>query len=90
MGKTELLGGGSLAERGSYARIRHPRYVGSFLAILGACFLAGKSAMWIVAGVWTGLTLVAISFEERELRSRFGAEYEDYARRVPRFLPRLR
>jgi len=28
--------------------------------------------------------------EERELRERFGAEYDAYCRRVPRFLPRLR
>jgi len=28
--------------------------------------------------------------EERELRERFGAKYDAYCRRVPRFLPRLR
>jgi len=39
--------------------------------------------------VWLVLTLVAISLEERELRTRFGAAYEDYCRRVPRFLPSL-
>ena len=27
--------------------------------------------------------------EERELRERFGTEYEDYCRRVPRYLPKL-
>jgi protein-S-isoprenylcysteine O-methyltransferase Ste14 len=87
VGRTELSGSGEMARHGIYARIRHPRYTGSFLAILGACFLAGTRAMWVVAGVWLALTLVAISFEERELRARFGAAYEKYCWRVPRFFP---
>ena len=89
VGKTELSGGGSLASHGVYARIRHPRYLGSLLAILGACLLAGKVGMWIVAGIWAALMLLAIHFEERELRARFGTAYVEYARRVPRFIPRL-
>ena len=87
VGKTELSGGGEVVHRGIYARLRHPRYVGSFIAILGACFLAGTRGMWIVAAVWTLLTLLAIAMEERELRTRFGAAYEEYCRRVPRFFP---
>jgi protein-S-isoprenylcysteine O-methyltransferase Ste14 len=89
VGKTELTGGGEMARHGIYARIRHPRHTGSFLAIVGACLLAGTRATWIVAAVWLVLTLVAISLEERELRAHFGAAYEDYCRRVPPFLPSL-
>ena len=87
VGQTELSGGGDIVHRGIYARIRHPRYAGSFLAILGACFLAGTRAMWIVAGVWLLLTRIVIAMEERELHDRFGASYRDYCRRVPRFVP---
>jgi protein-S-isoprenylcysteine O-methyltransferase Ste14 len=87
VGKTELSGAGSLARNGIYGRMRHPRYLGSFLAVVGACLLAAKPAMWVVAAVWTLLMLLAISLEERELRRRFGAEYEHYAREVPRFFP---
>lgn len=87
VGKTELSGGGEVVHKGIYARIRHPRYVGSLIAILGACFLAGTRVMWIVAAVWCVLTLLAIAMEERELRARFGSAYEEYCRRVPRFLP---
>ena len=89
VGQTELVGGGELERQGIYARIRHPRYMGSFLAILGACFLAGTRVMWIVAAVWLVLTRMAIAFEEHELRNRFGAAYEEYCRRVPRFFPLL-
>jgi protein-S-isoprenylcysteine O-methyltransferase Ste14 len=87
VGKTELSGSGEVARDGIYARIRHPRYVGSFLAILGACMLVGTRDLWISAGVWSLLTLVAIALEERELRARFGATYQDYCARVPRFFP---
>jgi len=89
VGKTELSGGGEIARGGIYARVRHPRYTGSFLAIVGACLLAGTRAMWIVAAAWMALALAAIALEERELRARFGAEHEDYCRRVPRFIPRF-
>ncbi len=90
VGQTELSGGGEIVHRGLYARMRHPRYIGSFLAILGACFLAGTRAIWIVAAIWLVLARIAIVLEERELRNRFGASYADYCRKVPRFVPRFR
>lgn len=90
VGRAELSGSGELACQGIYARIRHPRYVGSFLAVLGACLLAGTRAMWIVGAVWTLLMLAAILMEEKELRARFGESHDEYCRRVPRFIPALR
>ena len=87
IGQTELSGGGQIERGGIYARIRHPRYIGSFLAILGACFLAGTRVTWVVAAVWLVLTRIAIVLEERELRDRFGVSYQEYCRRVPRFVP---
>ncbi|MFY9690701.1 MAG: isoprenylcysteine carboxylmethyltransferase family protein [Candidatus Acidiferrales bacterium] len=90
VGKTELSGRGELAERGIYARIRHPRYAGSFLAVIGACLLAGGWVVWMVAAAWAGLMFVAILMEEAELGRRFGASYRDYCRRVPRFIPVIR
>lgn len=91
VGKTELSGGGKIARTGIYGRIRHPRYTGSFLAIVGACLIAGTRTAWMVAMAWALLMLVAILLEEREMRRRFGAEFATYCRSVPRFLPfRLR
>src|SRR5690349_12702036 len=40
VGATELSGGGQMEESGIYSRIRHPRYSGSFLALIGASLLA--------------------------------------------------
>ncbi|HLE37743.1 MAG TPA: isoprenylcysteine carboxylmethyltransferase family protein [Candidatus Acidoferrales bacterium] len=87
VGKTELEGRGELVTTGIFSRIRHPRYTGMFLSVLGACLMAGTMLLWIVALVWWLLALLFIFFEERELRARFGPAFDDYARRVPRFLP---
>jgi protein-S-isoprenylcysteine O-methyltransferase Ste14 len=40
---------------------------------------------WIVA---IPSVLLLVRIEERELRDRFGAEYDAYCARVPRFVPR--
>lgn len=89
VGATELSSGGKIADSGIYARIRHPRYAGSFLAIIGACTITGTRALWIVAAIWTILTDLAIAMEERELRARFGESYREYCSQVPRFIPRF-
>jgi protein-S-isoprenylcysteine O-methyltransferase Ste14 len=87
VGKLELSGGGELATEGIYARMRHPRYAGMMIAVLGACLLAGSRWLWLTAAAWGLLALLAIRLEERELRARFGAAYESYCRRVPQFVP---
>ena len=88
VGKTELEGTGEIEHRGIYSRVRHPRYAASFLAIVGACLLAGTRITWVVAGTWLLLISIVIALEETEMRTRFGAQYLDYCRKVPRFIPR--
>jgi protein-S-isoprenylcysteine O-methyltransferase Ste14 len=88
VGQTELEGGGEIECGGIYSRIRHPRYLASFLAILGACVLAGTHILYLAAAVWLALMGVIIALEEREMHARFGARYEDYCGKVPRFIPR--
>ncbi len=63
----------------------------SFLALVGACLLAGTRVTWIVLLVWAVLTWIAISLEERELRTRFGEALlaNFYCRRELQSLPRL-
>lgn len=89
VGECELSGTGEIVDRGIYARLRNPRYAGSFLAIIGACLVGGTHWMWITAVIWAALMFAAILLEEREMRVRFGAAYNDYCRRVPRFFPRF-
>jgi protein-S-isoprenylcysteine O-methyltransferase Ste14 len=87
VGQAELTGTGEVAPRGLYAHVRHPRYLGMILGVLGVCVLAGSTGLWIVSGLWWFATLAIIRLEERELRSRFGAAYAAYAQRVPALLP---
>jgi protein-S-isoprenylcysteine O-methyltransferase Ste14 len=87
VGQAELAAKGELAVRGLYAHMRHPRYLGMMLGVLGSCALTGSQRLWIVSAVWWIAALGIIRIEERELRERFGAAYEAYAERVPELLP---
>ena len=87
VGQAELTASGELAVRGLYACVRHPRYLGMMLGVLGVCLVAGSRPLWMVAALWWIAALVIVWLEERELRSRFGAAYADYAKRVPALLP---
>jgi protein-S-isoprenylcysteine O-methyltransferase Ste14 len=87
VGQAELSAKGELAVRGLYAHMRHPRYLGMMLGVLGVCILAGSQRLWIVAFAWWIAALAIIRIEERELRQRFGAAYASYAQRVPMLLP---
>jgi protein-S-isoprenylcysteine O-methyltransferase Ste14 len=87
VGHAELTGKMDMITDGIYAHVRHPRYAGMIAAVAGACLLAETRFAWITGAAWLAPVMVSISMEEREMRSRFGAAYEDYCRRVPRFLP---
>ena len=87
VGQAELTRSGELAVRGLYAQVRHPRYLGMMLGVLGACLVAGSGQLWLVAALWWIAAMVIIRLEERELRNRFGAAYAAYAQRVSALLP---
>ena len=74
---------------GLHGRIRHPRYVQFVLAMLGYALVANHLAPYLAVGAWVAAILAIVPLEERELRARFGGSYDDYRRRVPRFIPRL-
>jgi protein-S-isoprenylcysteine O-methyltransferase Ste14 len=87
VGHAELTGKVELSLRGMYSHVRHPRYTGMIAAVMGACVLAGSLWAWECFAVWFALVMISILLEEREMRRRFGEVYEEYCRRVPRFLP---
>ena len=78
-----------LTTTGPYAYTRNPLYLGSMLIAFGFSAAAGS---WIIftalAVLFAAIYGPTIQSEEAWLREHF-AEFEEYARRVPRLLPRL-
>jgi protein-S-isoprenylcysteine O-methyltransferase Ste14 len=77
-----------LTTSGPYAYTRNPLYLGSM--ILAAGFAVAARSWWIVAMMLIFFVVIyvpVIRGEEAFLRQRF-AEFEDYARSVPRLLPK--
>jgi protein-S-isoprenylcysteine O-methyltransferase Ste14 len=75
--------------RGSYRIMRNPMYVGVLALIVGQALLLGRELLFGWAGAaWLLFHLFVVFEEEPGLRRRFGAEYEGYCDRVPRWLPR--
>lgn len=78
-----------LLDQGIYGRVRHPRYLAIALGLLGWAVFSGYTGAVVVAlGAFPALYLVTV-LEERELLERFGDEYVEYQRRVPRLVPRI-
>lgn len=77
----------SLAKNGPYARIRHPQYVAFVLILLGFLLQWPTLLTLVMFPILLAMYARLAITEEAEMRKQFGAEYEDYARRTPRFIP---
>jgi len=78
-----------LSMTGPYAYTRNPLYLGSLL--IGIGFAIASRSLWVVLALMVLLAAIywpLIGAEEQYLRSRF-PDFESYARRVPRLLPRF-
>jgi protein-S-isoprenylcysteine O-methyltransferase Ste14 len=80
-----------LVVRGLYRYVRNPMYLSVTTIILGEALLTSSSALAVYWLVWfLGANLFVIGYEEPTLRRRFGASYDEYTRRVGRWIPTLR
>jgi len=80
---------GRLLTEGIYGRIRHPRYLGLVFEISGFALLVNYLAVYVIAIAMVPVVLLIVLLEERELLARFGDDYAQYMRSVPRFFPKL-
>ena len=80
----------TLVTEGPYSMTRNPLYFFSFLGLLGVGMATETFTFPILFLLFfaAGYPRV-IRNEERKLRKLFGERYEEYARRVPAFFPRI-
>ena len=74
---------------GPYRYLRNPLLGGLVLALIGLALATGSRLLLLVAvGAAGAAHAWVVGREEPRLRERFGLAYEEYLRRVPRWLPR--
>jgi protein-S-isoprenylcysteine O-methyltransferase Ste14 len=79
-----------LTATGPYAYTRNPLYLGSAILALGAGIAARSWISAIILIIYFAVFYSAVMRREaKELHLRHGASFEEYARTVPLFLPRL-
>ena len=73
---------------GPYRISRNPMALGGLLILLGEAVVYYSPSLLGIAILYGVIVyLNAKSVEEPELRRRFGEQYDDYLKRVPRFFP---
>jgi len=80
-----------LVTDGLFAHCRNPLYVGNLLLLLALLAIVNNPWAYAVGGGFFVFAYIAIvAAEEKYLRGKFGADYEDYCRRVNRWIPDFR
>jgi protein-S-isoprenylcysteine O-methyltransferase Ste14 len=78
---------------GFYRYVRNPMYLGFFVGWAGLWVVFERVttvAIKVASVMVLGVVLFVLLYEEPTLRKMFGAEYEEYCRNVPRWVPRMR
>jgi protein-S-isoprenylcysteine O-methyltransferase Ste14 len=80
-----------LVVRGPYRYVRNPMISGVLFVLFGEALmlLSGPHAQWALIFLVINVIYIPL-LEEQRLKARFGEEYIEYCRHVPRLLPRLR
>lgn len=76
-----------LTTEGLFAKTRNPMYVGMLMSLFGVSIVLGSlSPMIGVIFFWLMLQFWYIPFEESAMARKFGEQYFEYQRKVPRWL----
>ncbi len=88
LGGAELFADHRLITAGPYRHVRHPMYVGAILMGLGGVLMYHTWTLVLIAA-HLPIFYFRAAGEEKALAAQFGAEWEEYKRRVPAWIPRL-
>jgi protein-S-isoprenylcysteine O-methyltransferase Ste14 len=78
---------------GFYRYVRNPMYVAFFVGWAGLWIIFGRANLFAIASACAAVLAVhlfVMLYEEPTLRKKFGPDYDEYRKNVPRWLPRLR
>jgi len=79
-----------LVAKGFYRYMRNPMYVTVVSIIIGQGLLLGDGYVLLYGAIaWTAFHGFVLLYEEPKLRRTYGAGYDAYCMRVPRWLPRV-
>ncbi len=77
----------ALITEGPFRISRHPMYLGFVLGLLGWAMLLGSLSTFITPlAMFLTLNILFVSHEEKSLQETFGSRYEDYKRKVRKWL----
>jgi len=79
-----------LVTTGPYQYVRHPFYLSFVLGVLAVSMVAANWFILLTGMIPFAFLVARTTIEEEKLVEHFGADYQDYMRRVGRFVPRLR
>jgi protein-S-isoprenylcysteine O-methyltransferase Ste14 len=79
---------GKLLKDGIYRVVRHPRYLSAGIAVIAVALFVDYVGVYALILMLFPLGYPMLVFEEQDLIDRFGEEYRQYQREVPRLLPR--
>lgn len=70
--------------------VRNPIYLGAVTVFVGEALLLAQIGLLVYAAVaWVGVAAFVHWYEEPTLARRFPADFEEYRRAVPAWIPRL-
>jgi protein-S-isoprenylcysteine O-methyltransferase Ste14 len=80
-----------LVVSGFYQHVRNPMYTGLLVVLIGEAILfASRHMVVYLAVVWLVTHFFICVYEEPTLSRRYGVEYLNIKKHVPRWIPRLR
>lgn len=79
-----------LRTHGLYGITRNPMYLGGFIMCIGSCLYSIHPANFLFCAIALATHISVVKREEEFLAERFGQQWLDYQRRIPRFIGLIR